>query len=315
MGKVLRFQTGPDQDVCAAPASCGLWGLQGHSPTEMGPRHPQYHAQPSPWSQVPGKNQHHTPKSLCHSKAAGSFYSGNPVHWLPSFPQLWWKEQLQTVAFVSPRNIAVGWETPPGKKAPAMSFLAYYKESKMYQIENSYYYRDMLTKRNSIKLPQNTKHLAQRAAFIHLLRVHVGAEIYSVSHKHSIPLLLKGMSAGSRRQWAGEALTHPQGLGHPAQGHPQCPQPALGLETGRTQTPLCNPRILPKCVRTLCASEGGQKQGTLLFPKCKHCPYRTSSSHRKAGEADTDPSLCQCMLRACHERGDLCKLGSTQPKK
>lgn len=92
---------------------------------------------------------------------------------------------------------AVGWEAPPGKKAPAMSFLAYYKESKIYQIENSYYYRDMLTKRNSIKLPQNTKHRAQRAAFIHLLRVYVGAEIYSVSHKRSVPLLLKGMSTGS----------------------------------------------------------------------------------------------------------------------
>lgn len=78
----------------------------------------------------------------------------------------------------------------------------------------------MLTKRNSIKLPQNTKYPAQRAAFIHLLRVYVGAEIYSVSHKHSIPLLLKGRSTGSRHQWAGEALTHPKGLGHPA-----CPEP------------------------------------------------------------------------------------------
>lgn len=30
-------------------------------------------------------------------------------------------------------NIAVGWESSPGKKAPAMSFLAYYKENKIYQ--------------------------------------------------------------------------------------------------------------------------------------------------------------------------------------
>lgn len=49
-------------------------------------------------------------------------------HWLLSFPQ--WKEQLQTLAFVTPRNTAVGWEAPPGKKAPAMSFLAYYKKVK-----------------------------------------------------------------------------------------------------------------------------------------------------------------------------------------
>lgn len=77
-----------------------------------------------------------------------------------------------------------------------MSFLAYYKENKIYQTENSYYYRDMLTKRNSIKLPQNTKYRAQRAAFIHLLRVNVGAEIDSVSHKHSVPLLLRGRSSG-----------------------------------------------------------------------------------------------------------------------
>lgn len=73
----------------------------------------------------------------------------------------------------------------------------------------------MLTKRNSIKLPQNTKYPAQRAAFIHLLRVYVGAETYSVSHKHSIPLLLKGMSAGSRCQWAGKALDPPEGARAP----------------------------------------------------------------------------------------------------
>lgn len=58
-----------------------------------------------------------------------------------------------------------------------MSIFGLLQKSKIYQIENSYYYRDMLTKRNSIKLPQNTKHLAQRAAFIHLLRAYVGAEI------------------------------------------------------------------------------------------------------------------------------------------
>lgn len=32
-----------------------------------------------------------------------------------------------------PVNTAVGWESFPGKKAPAMSFLAYYKENKIYQ--------------------------------------------------------------------------------------------------------------------------------------------------------------------------------------
>lgn len=177
-------------------------------------------------------------------------------HWLLSFSQLWWKEQLQPLAFVTPRNIAVGWEASPGKKAPAMSFLAYYKESKIYQIENSYYYRDMLTKRNSIKLPQNTKYPAQRAAFIHLLRAYVGAEICSVSHKHSVPLLLQGTSTGSRCQWAGEALTHPKGPGHPA-----CPQPALSLQT---QTLSVIPAFCPN-VRTLCASQRRKKQGT---PHC-----------------------------------------------
>lgn len=30
-------------------------------------------------------------------------------------------------------NIAVGWESSPGKKAPAMSFLAYYEENRIYQ--------------------------------------------------------------------------------------------------------------------------------------------------------------------------------------
>lgn len=167
----------------------------------------------------------------------------------------------------------MGWEAPPGKKAPAMSFLAYYKGSKIYQIENSYYYRDMLTKRNSIKLPQNTKYPAQRAAFIHLLRVYVGAEIYSVSHKHSIPLLLKGRSTGSRHQWAGEALTHPKGLGHPACPQPPPVPPASPGPAHRCNTDtLCDPSILPKCVRTLCASQRGKEQGTL------HCsPMQTLS--------------------------------------
>lgn len=38
-----------------------------------------------------------------------------------------------TLCFVTFMNIAVGWESSPGKKAPAMSFLAYYKENKIYQ--------------------------------------------------------------------------------------------------------------------------------------------------------------------------------------
>lgn len=147
----------------------------------------------------PRKEEHHTAKSVCHSKAAGSFSSGNPVALASVSLSSGGRSNCRHWPLLLP-GTAVGWEAPPGKKAPAMSFLAYYKESKIYQIENSYYYRDMLTKRNSIKLPQNTKHPAQRAAFIHLLRVYVGAEIYSVSHKHSVPLLLKGMSAGSSGQ-------------------------------------------------------------------------------------------------------------------
>lgn len=40
-------------------------------------------------------------------------------------------------------NIAVGWQSSPGKKAPAMSFLAYTKKIKYINIENSFYYRDV----------------------------------------------------------------------------------------------------------------------------------------------------------------------------
>lgn len=61
-------------------------------------------------------------------------------------------------------NIAVGWESSPGKKAPAMSFLAYYKENKIHQYRELYY-RDVLTNKTSIKLPQNTKYPAQTAAY------------------------------------------------------------------------------------------------------------------------------------------------------
>lgn len=39
----------------------------------------------------------------------------------------------ETLCFDTFMNIAVGWESSPGKKAPAMSFLAYYKENKIYQ--------------------------------------------------------------------------------------------------------------------------------------------------------------------------------------
>lgn len=181
--------------------SCITWflGSPGSQSHQNRAKASQYHAQPSPWSQALGKKQHHTAKSVCHSKDAGSFSSGNPEALASVSLSSGGRSNSRHWPLLLP-GTAVGWEAPPGKKAPAMSFLAYYKESKIYQIENSYYYRDMLTKRNSIKLPQNIKHPAQRAAFIHLLRVYVGAEIYSVSHKHSVPLLLKGMSAGSSGQ-------------------------------------------------------------------------------------------------------------------
>lgn len=40
----------------------------------------------------------------------------------------------ETLCFATCVNTVVGWESPPpGKKAPAMSFLAYYKEARIYQ--------------------------------------------------------------------------------------------------------------------------------------------------------------------------------------
>lgn len=41
---------------------------------------------------------------------------------------------VETLRFVTFMTIAVGWESSPGKKAPAMSFLAYYKENKVLSI-------------------------------------------------------------------------------------------------------------------------------------------------------------------------------------
>lgn len=198
MGKALRFQTGPDQAVCAAPAARVSGVSRVTVPSKWGQACP-VSCSALPLEPGPRKEPASYPKVSLPFQGCWLFFFWQCCGIGFSLSPSCGGRSSCRLAFVTPRSTAVGWE-PPRQKGTSNELFGLI-QSKIYQTENSYYYRDMLTKRNSIKLPQNTKYLAQRAAFIHLLRVNVGAEIDSVSHKHP-------------------ACPRP----------PQCPQPALGLQ-------------------------------------------------------------------------------------
>lgn len=81
-------------------------------------------AQPSPWNHAWGNNPYCSwGVFLPILEATRAFSFGNPALFAPWLYSAMVKQAIaETLCFVTFMNIAVGWESSPGKKAPAMSF-------------------------------------------------------------------------------------------------------------------------------------------------------------------------------------------------